>query len=453
MFKKIARYAVIGSMVPMLANAQTMSVEDRLAELEANQSLNIFKFSGTLETWYDSIKAKQTTNNAATTAYEGNVDYMRLRASINMDADVSKRVKFFSRFTTSKFFNKYFSQATAARAGVIPAPTVNPEFAESRDEKGSQVYLEKAYADVTVGDSGFIFSFGRLPTMDGPFVHYPNGKARSGTYPALMYNASLDGLAGSYNLKSDAGDFSARLIYTPQTYLASSAGTTNKVPSYQTSPIVGTGRGNTTNTLTSLMLEYSKKMDGVGDLNVIFQGYQTGEVETPGSAFNNGTATSGSVTSKVSANSLTASMDNIASLGLDFGVTYLASEVQNQGTITIGPSSIYGIGASKAGETLTGSSVLATLRYRIADFYLGAEYLDGGKNVFIYDVGADNLTSFYSTPGTGTHAYIMYKMLPELGLRLGYMHQEYKTTPFTFGPSVDTDRKIETYYANLRLDF
>lgn len=449
MFKKIARYALIGSMMPMMANAQTMSIEDRLAELEANQSLNIFKFSGTLETWYDSIKAKQTT----ATAYEGNVDYMRLRASLNVDADVSKSIKFYSRFTTSKFFNKYFSQATTAGAGVVSAPSVNPEFAESRDERGSQVYLEKAYADVTVGDSGLIFSFGRLPTMDGPFVHYPTGKARSGTYPALMYNASLDGLAGSYNMKSDAGDFSARLIYTPTTYFATSAGTTNPVPSYQTSPTVGGAKTNTTNTLTSLMLEYSKKMEGIGALNLIYQGYQTGEIEIPGSAFNNGTGTSGSVSSKVSANSLTASLDDIASLGLDFGLTYLTSEVKNQGTITIGPSSIFGIGASTLGETLTGSSVLASLRYRIASLYLGAEYLAGGKNVFIYDVGADNLTSFYSTPGTGTHAYLLYKFHPELGLRLGYMNQEYKNTPFTFGPSRDTDRKISTYYANLRLDF
>lgn len=33
------------------------------------------------------------------------------------------------------------------------------------------------------------------------------------------------------------------------------------------------------------------------------------------------------------------------------------------------------------------------------------------------------------------------------------MKQDYKSTPFTFGASGDTDRTITTVYTNLRLDF
>ena len=52
-------------LVPALSLAQSKTLEERVAELEANQSLNIFSFSGTFQTRYDQIisaKQSSTTN-------------------------------------------------------------------------------------------------------------------------------------------------------------------------------------------------------------------------------------------------------------------------------------------------------------------------------------------------------------------------------------------------------
>lgn len=451
MKKTLSKLVLAATMVPAVSFGAT--VEERLAELEANQSLNIFKFSGTLETYYDSITAKQTTDLNPTVGgdqgIDGKVDYLRLRASLNVDADVSDKIKFYSRFTTSKFFNTYLTTVS----GQGTAPVVSSEFDESRSENGSTVYLEKAYADVTASE-GLVFSFGRLPTMDGPLTHIPSGRARSGTYPSLMYNASLDGFAASYNL----GGLSARVIYTPQTVYANNSGK-NFGSGLLEKPLIGSQKTNPMMDLTSAMVEYSTGDVGfASNIGVIYQGYLTGDIAVGGDMIDlNPTAGTGSgrVSSVISAHSLTVTADNVARLPLTFGLTYLASEVKNEGEITTDVGSkIYGLGAKAKGETLRGNSTLVSARYDVTSRWMvGAEYLAGGKNVFIYDVGADNLTGFYSTPGTGTHAYVLHKLTPELGLRVGVTHQEYKTSPFNFGESKTIDRKIDTTYANLRLDF
>jgi len=140
--------------------------------------------------------------------------------------------------------------------------------------------------------------------------------------------------------------------------------------------------------------------------------------------------------------------------GFDLGVTSLQSKVDNSGRATIpGLGSIYGFGASSEGESLSGNTTLVSARYKWNNTFIGGEYLMGGKNVFNYDPSTEVANGFYSTPGTGTHAYVLHKLAPELALRVGYMKQDYKSTPFTFGASGDTDRTITTVYTNLRLVF
>lgn len=455
--KKISKLLLAAVLAPSAGFAQ-MSLEDRVAELEANQSLNIFSFSGALETSYDSLQAKQGVTST-TREYDEKTDYLRMRAFINVDAKVSPKINFYSRFTTSKFFNTYEEK----NIGTGSSPVLNTELTEARDEKGSQVYLEKAYADYTFAE-GSVFSFGRLPTLDGPITHIPKGRPRSGTYPALVYNSALDGLALSKNMSLGDGNFAARVIYTPFMNRTTSEGKGSTFPAVLLKPTVNSDNQANFTDLTSLMLEYGMDTK-MGAFNVIYQGYQTGEfyadgatITTPISSTASATG-SGVVHFKIQAHSLSGEWNRVANSDLDLGVSYISTRVENRGTIsmlagTTPVAYIYGLGATKEGETLNGSSALVSARYSVLhNFMVGAEYLAGGKNVFIYDSGADNLTGFYSTPGTGTHAYFLYKPEPQLGFKLGYMNQEYKNAPFTFGESKETDRKITSYYANIRLDF
>lgn len=445
--KKIA--AALLMVLPSLAGAQTMSIEDRLSELEANQSLNIFSFSGYLDTRYDDVDAEQT--NPAASAFKGHTQHLRLRSGLNVNAKISPKLNFFSTFATSKYFNVWQRQSSGLGSG----PSYLNDAGESRAENGSQVYLEKAYADYMFTEN-MTFSFGRLPTMDGPPSHLPLGKARMGTYPSIGYNSSFDGVALSYNDTIGDQNFAARVLYTPFTYYTTSKSTVVGAPEGLNNVTVAGGKINSETSLTSVMLEYGIKNTAVANnINVMAMAYQTGNLAVDGSLFNvGGGAGSGLVEFKVGGQVVSLELTGVAGSNFDLGITSLQSKVDNSGSATVpGLGSIYGFGASSEGESLTGNTTLVSARYKWSNTYIGGEYLAGGKNVFNYDPSTEVVNGFYSTPGTGTHAYVLHKLTPELGLRVGYMKQEYKNTPFTFGASSETDRKITTVYTNLRLDF
>lgn len=434
---------------PVFAETKAMSLEDRVAELEANQAVNIFSFGGSLGMRYDDVNAKQTT--PATSAFEGHTQHWRLTSGFNVNANISNKLKFYSTSAISKNFNSWNTQV----AGVGSSDTILSDPTDSRSEKGSQVYLEKAYADYAFADN-MNFSFGRLPTMDGPPSEMPLGKARMGTYPSVGYNAPFDGMALSYNLPMEKQNFAARILYTPFTYYTSSAGKlAGSAPEGLGNVTINNTKINSEAPFGAAMLEYG--IDGTAvanNITLMLFGYQTGNLPIDGSKLSVGAGGSGLVEFKVGGQVLTATFTGVAGSDLDLSLTYFQSKVDNSGDITVtGLGHIYGFGATAQGDSLTGSTKLVSARYKISNTFIGAEYLDGGKSVFNYDPATEVVNGFYSTTGTGTHFYILQKLTPELAFRIGYMKQEYKSTPFTFGASSDTDRKIDTIYSSLRLDF
>lgn len=455
-------------LLPAIANAQEdkyAKLEERIAELEAQQSLNIFSFGGLLETRYDSLKTKQTA--PAASAIDDQVDYLRIRASLDAKAEVSKYINFYSRFTSTKYSNVFYTQNVGSGTMV----NTSEDLSVAKAENGAGLYVEKFYADVAVPDSGFVFSFGRLPTSDGPPFNEPNGRPRSGTYPGLLYNTELDGLAMTYNTAAGNGNLSVRLVHSPFTRKASGSGTITGQGIVASPTDSGAGtKANTLSNLDTLMLEYTNTNLGwTSNFVAIAQAYVVdfsldGSLMTLAAA--GGTA-SGKIKTDIGAQALYLGAENILNSGLDLSVTHLMSKVSNTGcilfpgaagscsdaTIATG-AAIAGFGASSRDQSLSGNSTLLTARYAVANStYVGTEYLMGGKNVFVYDANSDNLTGFYNTPGTGKHFYVLHKFTSELGLRLGTMSQEYKSTTFSFGPSKDTDKTSTTYYANIRLDF
>tara|TARA_B110001454_G_scaffold64823_1_gene62984 strand:+ start:33662 stop:35011 length:1350 start_codon:yes stop_codon:yes gene_type:complete len=449
MLKQLALSGLV--LLSLGANAQTRSLEDRVAELEAAQSLNIFKFSGAFITQYDHIEGKQSKTGTSFAAYDDKVDFMRLLTYLNVDADVSSHVKFYSRYTVSKFFNSIVNQTGSS----LNFRTT--DLGVSRGYTGSQVYLERAYADIKVADSNFILSAGRLSTIEGPPNHLANGKSRMGTYPALVYNVTLDGAALTHSYDMSGSAITTRLIYSPLTTVVS--GLTNGVPNYQAQP---TTNGNGTsgdklpssNAVTSWMLEYnSKDMGSFGNFTAIYQGLTVNGLAVNGYQVN--AAATGRTVSSYNVHSLTLDMANIAKSNVDLGLSVLSSEMKSEGAISIGGTpAVFGYGASAENDKVNSTTTLASLRYKYAsNDFVGYEYLSGGRGNFIFDMGAEDLTNFQATPGTASNVYLLHKFTPELGLRVGYRTQEYKYSALTIGPTVELDRKVNTAYANLRLDF
>jgi hypothetical protein len=443
-FKKISAAFIAGMLMVPTVNAATL--EERVAELEANQSLNIFNFSGTFMTRFDDIiSAKQTKpNSGANLAFDNkDLNYMRLKFQFNADANVSKNIKFYSRFTASKFFNKSYSQGTQA-------DTATGDTGAPNSYSNSNIVLEKAYMDLTVPDTNFTFSVGRLPTTAGQPYNYLDGRARMGTYPLLAYNSYFDGMSLSYKLDQympQDNKLAVRLIYTPLTNMnfgTAGAGGLIKPPTTEAGSNVGTQ-----SPMGSVQLDYSANNWGwVGNFGAVLQYLQTSDIYIKGaSAASLGNS---SLFITVKQWTLATEFNSIGGSNFDLSASYLMTTLGTSGAF--GAAGGFG-NSTGATEDITGGNTLLSARYRLGTWILGAEWAHGEKNSLYFATAADDLTNFYGTPGNAYHLYLTKKFTENLALRVGYMNQAYDYTEMGIGTTAESDRKIETAYANLRLDF
>jgi hypothetical protein len=141
-------------------------------------------------------------------------NYVRMQFQFNADANVSKNVKFYSRMTMTKHMNRW---ATQGQSSPLLMDVYSAD-GYGYTNQGPVMMVEKAYADLTVPNTGVVVSFGRIPTTDGPPAQNWDGRARMGTYPMLSYNVPLDGFALTYKLDQylpSAHKLAVRAIYTP----------------------------------------------------------------------------------------------------------------------------------------------------------------------------------------------------------------------------------------------
>ena len=527
MKKKLILGMALGLAVVAAPVAQAMTLEDRVGELEASQSLNIWNFSGSLVTRYDNIATKQDTAvnpasniNAITSsqlkglgntmfdawctataastcalvvggvapaaitgAYnrpvlDSKVNYIRLISQLNADANVSPYIKFYSRLTATKFFNRY--------AGQGGSPTLTQDVSSSDNYAGSQVVFEKAYTDITVPGTNLIVSAGRIPTSDGGPAHFWDGRARLGTYPMLSYNVSLDGMALTYKLDSlmpTDNKLAARVIYTPFNNTNSGNGVNRN--DWLQLPTKGVGDTfNNINDLVAVQLDYSVRNTMFADnINFIAQYLKSGQFNLNSGSDPRSTSipNPSDITLAFEWTTLMLEMNRIAGSNFDLSAQYLMSKLNSKGTLyTFVPGSyvtsasapaaagyypsfytpLGGFGCSNANGTgcegsFDGSILVVDLRYKLGGTYLGAELQQGSSSQFFFDGASEQLSGFYNTPGTGTHVYVTHQFTQNLSSRIGFMQQNYKWTGLIYGgvPDTETDKKVQTTYANLRLDF
>jgi len=439
-------------------NAQEKSLEARVSELEAQSMLNYFTFGGLLETRYDSIKTDQVANATyKQSKIDSSTQFIRIKSSLDVNANVSDKLKFYSRYTGSKFFNTLNSTG----GGQL----IFNEAYQGRDYQSAAVYVEKAYADYTFfknENSSGVLSFGRLPTADGPPINMINGRPRQGTFALLAYNSNFDGFGLSYNRKLDEKQSLAfRVLYTPLSavYRGSASGS----DAYLT-PYTASGTSQVLNNLTdisSAIIEYNNTdIKFAENFSVIYHGVYTGKFGFADRQLNSlagASLYSGIAESQIEIQTLTSTMENIMNSGLDFGLSLTATKIANSGQVTSAlPSAaptVYGVAARTKDETVYGSQTLVNLKYRFNNKYaLGGEYL-ANKDGYSSSFTNDDITSYYRTQGSAYQVYALIKPESELTIRLGYAYQNWDKTTQTLGPSYDVDRNIGTYYTNIRLDF
>lgn len=429
------------TLAPIFAFAQS-DLESRIDELEENQLLNIFSFSGNLKYMYDSRQLETDAGDKQ----DGN--WNRLSMGFNVVARPYEDITFYSTFRMSKFFNTIFGNEPN-EGGLT----------ESRSFTGSQLYVEKAYADVKMSDS-LVFSFGRLPTIEGVPTNYHDGKSVMGTYPLMAYAATLDGLALTYK---PVNSLALRMVYTPfqgaPTNFSdkddpnSDGDSDGKRVSFDTEPV-------NVEAITA-MIDYNTSFSWARSFNVVLQ-----YTDIPKYDLRNAATGSASVTGTASLHSETTlttvhvEMLDLANIGLNLSLSHLMTSNQ-----TVADGALVSFNSDKQ----DGSGTLLALQYAgLQNHIFGLHYLSSTKEYGKFDsinntlgsiVRDSGMESFMSTIGSAADVYYTHRFKPTFTGTLGYMMQDIDAVNWgRYGitnPS-ETDsskKKINTAYMRLNLDF
>ena len=432
--------------LPVVATANA-ELESRIDALEERALLDVFSFSGNLRYLYDNRESK---TDAGTKA-KGN--WQRMSFGLNVNANPYENLKVYTTFRMSKFVNTIFGDEPTSNAGLTP----------TRDYNGTQLGVEKAYADYSISDS-LVFSFGRMPTIDGVPVNYRDGKPVMGTYPVMAYAATLDGLALTYKAMDS---LALRLVYTPF----------SAVPHYATLKDTNNDTEEDTNEYTfdqdnhnaeliTFMADYNDSFSWTSNMNVVLQYTVIPEYDlihaVTGTASNMAaSAAAVGMMAEVKLTTLHIEMMNLMNSAVNLSVSHLMTTYKN--TTTTG-SALASYNLDK-----TGAGTLLAVQYAgLQDSIFGINMISSDKDYRKYDstndeIGAftrsGGMETFVATVGTGMDVYYTHRFEPTFSGTIGYMSQDIDAVNWAkYGafPALETDaykKEIKTVYARLNLDF
>ncbi|UOF01392.1 DUF3373 family protein [Bdellovibrio reynosensis] len=414
-------------------------MEQELADVKAEQELEIVSIHGQLTSSYDEIATKET---YPTPRDLRRVNYLRLRFSLDANVDLDPKVKIYSRFTTTKFFNRAFSE------GRNIARQFNDMEMAFRHQ-GPHVFLEKAYLDYTPVPQ-WTFSIGRLPTVEGPPSHLWDMQPTQGTYPILNFNLALDGIAGTYRyLHTPHEQLLFRGLFTPlsivnlgntgnEWYIDPPKGditTGNAAAGSDMAPLINIG---------ALQMDYlSTQNDYSERTNVVLQGTLLRDYR-----FFSGQGTSNLEYSAMN-NTLYMEAQGILRSRFDLAASFTQSITESYGLAAPG----IGAGSTTDETHAHGYSLMFDGRYRWKRWAVGAEYLEISRQVISFAFTDEDLYDYYRNPGWGKHVYLTHKLTDFLILRLGYRNKVQTSYRITGGPIRNTDRELNNVYLRLRADF
>ena len=447
MYKKIGITILASVFGSSVFAASMKEIENRLEDVELSRDLNIFEFGGELETRYDSTSSETKNVSSGVKTSGSSNDQYSMFFRLNMSAKPSDKFTFFGRLSMSKKFNDFIQRDVSA--DVKPSTGSS---AAGRDKSGSTLFVERAFVNYSIKDN-LIFSFGRLPTVEGPAYHLTRGTARSGTYPLLAYGSFLDGFALTHTTKIFGGSLASRIVYTPLNFY------NLKVDSSIQDQAGNKVDGNLP--MYAAMLDYEKvRLPWAQRFNIIAQYISLNDllVDYNSNSKTQGATPQSDLVFSYSAFVIAAEVNRIAGTGLDLGLTYKTTKVESSGTQINGFN--LGVFTDKDKDEKKGNVVLATARYSFLESYsFGAEYIKASKTAYGVSGTAIDPLGFYATNGaSGVHLLFTKKFDNNLRTIVGYMKQDvdYKTASgvgSTIGSVASADVSRKAAYASIVANF
>jgi len=420
-------------------------LDERISELEAQNLLNHFHLGGYFVFRFDDITYRPNNDPSK----DNHVAPISLRFALNVDADISDDLKFYSTLGMAKFGNAAFTAN-----GALAANQLTADLFGSYTRTTSALFVDRAYLDYHLRSLPLVLSVGRLPSIEGPPANLWDGEPRSGTYPLMCFNTIMDGIALTVildKLLPEGHILSLRGVWSPLGQLdvarpyaqVSSGGTL-----YDTMPPNG-----------SLMLEWGMKPRTFADsVDLILEYESTGNVRISPSILvpDSPVPLAGDLGSRMQDITAHLELGDIGHLGLDLAASYTESITDLSGTMVVAGTDIpVAVGTGKT----YGGGALVSLRYRLPipqlnRPYVGAEYYYATKNFALFTTANEDLTNFYMNPGRAFHLYYTQPITQGLTLRVGFRRQNLiaASPNIAVAGLVETQDRFLTWYANLRLD-
>ena len=397
-----------GILVPTAAfaadepNARLDSLDDRITDLEATQALQRVHLSGVL---INRFEYYDTHYGVPGEAKEHDVvKPFSTYFAINVDFDVTSKLKVYSTLAMSKFWQndgryEYAGNWQASEGG-------------SYGYGGSTPMFDRAYMAYTF-NFPLTLAVGRMPTNNGMPINQLDGLAREGTYPRFAYNAIFDGIAAVFAFTRylpEGHSLQLRAFYTPQIFVSKNDRTRQLVD--------GTYKVNSNTLQYALLLEYSTtRLGRLADvLNLYYMFYQYSNFYNDGAS---DTTPPQNPLDSALANMGYIGLEGIGRIGLNAslsGLFYRTTEKQLDGTI---------------GGTTTSASYLVNVNKSLNFIHqgtlIGAELIKTDASFYLDEWTYLNVIPFYSTPASkGVHVFAATALGNNLRLRVGWylLHSE-----------------------------
>ncbi len=171
-------------------------INERLDVVERKSILDRVQISGDLQVRMEDFHYDDMVVNSLTGQKENRSSNAigSTRAHLNLRSDITDNLIFHSRLT-------YYKLWGGTDFGSEPGDWSHPSF----PDPDGDFHVERLYADYFWEGTPLSFTFGRLPSTEGPPSGFKNYKTRKSTWPKLMLDAESDGVIGNLVLDKWTG--------------------------------------------------------------------------------------------------------------------------------------------------------------------------------------------------------------------------------------------------------
>lgn len=400
----------IAEIYDTLDEVETAALLDRInLGAEVRVRADNYRVKNYQATYYSLLTGDWAQNSIVDERNDGN---WSSRFRINMDADVSRSIKFAARLTLKKNW--------ADSMGAFS----HDNNRASVSDGGTDLKVERFYVDWT--PKFFLpigVTFGRLPTGDGPPFELKENRKRQSYYPALIFDGEPDGIVATIGLEKITRLQNAGIRY----FFANAVqyDTEHKSMSYLDSVADDFYKDNQVHGLF-----FEAELPGLRDSLFVLSYVPAQDLlmQSPDPTSSSPMANVGDVTLMGAHLQLV----DLFGLGIDVFGSYAENKNEPSGnTISMGstPGPMdFGLmfdtmGGSSTAET-TGRAVYAGLRYEIPVRFLnrpkiGFEYNKGSQFWFSYTPGPAELYNKMATRGEAYEAYYIQPFNKNLLMRVG----------------------------------